>query len=543
MLEADVKADPVGDIILGDLFRNALERFGDRVAIRHEDGQITYRALVEDADRLARALSGIGVGPGQAVALMMSNRPEYLVADLALIRCGAIKVPLNDMLSPGDVEFIVRDSGAKVLIADSGFLDVLARFADGSAANPVEAVISLGGSQLPGMIPWEKFLAAAPGELSTGTSLPEDLGLILYTGGTTGKPKGVTHTQRGLGINLISHIIEMGLTGDDQLLLTSPLPHSAGFLAQAALLQGATLLLHRRFRPEAVLDQIERGEVTYTFMVPTMIYRLLDQAAGRDFRQSALRTILYGAAPITRQRLQQGLEVFGHVFVQLYGQSEAPNFLTRLRREDHSLHPEHEHRLTSCGQAVLLADIDIVDENGRRCRPGEVGEVVARSPYLMAGYHNKPDATAASLRDGNLHTGDLGYMDEDRYLYLVDRKNDLIITGGMNVYSAEVERLLQSCPGVRQVAVVGLADPDWGESVVAFVVADAEGIDVPLLMSRCRAELASYKRPKRIIPVNALPLTAIGKIDKKLLRQNHSPDEASLQQAPHQSHALKGTDK
>lgn len=522
VLATGMETDQFDAVTLGRLFTNTLERFGDRVAVRYEGGDLTYRALVQDSGSLARALTSIGVGPGQAVALMMSNRPEYLVADLALIRCGAIKVPLNDMLSAAEVEFIVRDSGATVAIADSGFLPIVERGASGSAAASLKAVIAVGEATSQGAIPWEHFLEGAPDGFLAEPSRPDDVGLILYTGGTTGQPKGVIHTQRGLGINLLSHVVEMGLTDDDRLLLTSPLPHSAGFLAQAALLRGATILLHRRFDPEAVLDLIEQGAVTYSFMVPTMIYRLLDRAAGRDLRQNALRTVLYGAAPITQQRLQQGLEVFGQVFMQLYGQSEAPNFLTRLRREDHSLDANGARRLTSCGQAVLLAEIDVVDQDGRQCAPGEIGEVIARSPYLMAGYHNRPDATAKALRDGSLHTGDLGYLDEDHYLYLVDRKNDVIITGGMNVYSAEVEQFLQRCPGVRQVAVVGLPDPDWGECVTAFVVAGVEGIDTDLLISRCRAELAAYKRPKRIVPVTDLPTTPVGKIDKKRLRQDFS---------------------
>lgn len=259
-------------------------------------------------------------------------------------------------------------------------------------------------------------------------------------------------------------------------------------------------------------------------MVPTMVYRLLDHAAGRDLSNSRLRTVLYGAAPITPHRLRQALEVFGPVLMQLYGQSEAPNFLTRLRREDHALDPATVHRLTSCGQPVLLAEIAVADDHGRRLPADQVGEVIARSPYLMAGYHQRPEATAATLRDGWLHTGDIGYLDPDGYLYLLDRKNDVIITGGMNVYSAEVEQLLQACPGVSQVAVVGLPDSDWGEAVVAFLVADpsAGGVDEDLLRQRCRDVLSAYKRPKAFVTVTDLPTTAVGKVDKKRLRQQHS---------------------
>lgn len=524
-LPAEQSTGAATDHTLDSLFNGTLEHFADRVAVQHEEGDWTYRDLFEQAEQLARALRGIGVGPGRVVALMMSNRPEYLVADLAVIRCGAIKVPLNDMLTVADAEFILRDSAATVAITDEGQRAAALTCRDDDTAD-LDTVILVDG-QAPdsaAAIPWSQFLQAAGPEAAGPAAAPEDLGLTLYTGGTTGRPKGVTHTQRGLAINLLSHIIEMGLADDDRLLLTSPLPHSAGFLAQAALLRGATILLRRRFDPGQVLDLIGQGAVTYTFMVPTMIYRLLDHAVGRDLSRSRLRTVLYGAAPITPQRLRQALEVFGPVLMQLYGQSEAPNFLTRLRREDHSLDPATAHRLTSCGQSVLLAEVAVVDDHGRRLPADEVGEVIARSPYLMVGYHQRPEATEATLRDGWLHTGDIGYLDSDGYLYLLDRKNDVIITGGMNVYSAEVEQLLQTCPGIAQVAVVGIPDPDWGEAVVAFLVADpsAGDVDEDLLRRRCRDALSAYKRPKAFITVADLPTTAVGKVDKKQLRRQHA---------------------
>lgn len=506
---------------LTQVFDCALDRFGDRSAIVYDGSSLSYRQLADQADRLSRALCQAGVGPGGHVALMMSNRPEYLVADLAIIRCGAVKVPLNDMLSTTEIDFILHDSGATVAVVDAGLLPA----AVASSATTLHTIIAVGvaGERPAGVLDWDELLRSAPTTSSAPPVAPDpdDLGLILYTGGTTGRPKGVTHTQRGLAVNLLSHIMEMGVADDERILLMSPLPHSAGFLAQAGLIRGATILLERRFDPERALDLIGAGSVTFTFMVPTMIYRLLDRISGRDLASSALRTILYGAAPITLKRLQQGLQVFGPVFMQLYGQSEAPNFLTRLRREDHNSDPALAHRLTSCGQPVLLADVAVLDENGAPLPTGQIGQIAARSPYVMAGYHNLPDKTAETLRGGWLHTGDIGYMDADRYVYLLDRTNDVIITGGMNVYSSEVEQVLQNCPGVAQVAVVGIPDPDWGEAVVAFVVTTAPSgaeFSETDLMDRCRAVLATYKRPKSIRNVLELPLTTYGKVDKKRLR-------------------------
>jgi fatty-acyl-CoA synthase/long-chain acyl-CoA synthetase len=504
---------PGPELTLRQLFTGALERFRDRPAVGFGGRAYSYGELVRDADRLAHALVDAGVRPGTPVALMMSNRVEYVIADQALLRCGAAKVPVNDMLSAPEIGFILRDSGAVVAIADEGMAG--AALAAGSAA--LREVILVGGGAVPGTQAWADVLAAVPADgppdvVVSGT----DVGVIAYTGGTTGRQKGVVHTQHGLAVNVLAHVIEMGLLDDERLLLTSPLPHSAGFLLQAGLLKGAVHFVERRFDPDLVLERIERDRVTFLFMVPTMIYRLLDRAEDRELDLSSLRTVLYGAAPITVERLEQGLRRLGPVFMQLYGQTEAPNFLTRLTREEHDL--AHPDRLTSCGRAAMLAEVTILDDDGLPVPPGQPGEVCARAPYVMAGYHGLPDKTAESLRGGWLHTGDLGRMDAEGYVHLLDRKNDMIISGGMNVYSTEVENVLQTCPAVAQVAVAGVPHPDWGEAVVAFVVPGRDGFDEAAADTVCRAELAAYKRPKAYRTVDALPVTAFGKVDKKALR-------------------------
>jgi fatty-acyl-CoA synthase/long-chain acyl-CoA synthetase len=365
---------------------------------------------------------------------------------------------------------------------------------------------------------WDAAIRSGPDRPPDIVVTGSDVALILYTGGTTGRQKGVVHNQRGLAVNLLAHLIETGLLDDERLLLSTPLPHSAGFLLQAGLLKGAFHLVERRFDADAVLTSIERDCVTFLFMVPTMIYRLLDAAEKRRVDTSTLRTILYGAAPITSERLAQGLRQFGEVFMQLYGQSEAPNFITRLVREDHD--PRFTQRLASCGRAATLVSVAVLDDDGAELPRGQVGEICARAPYVMQGYLGLTDKTAETLRGDWLHTGDIGYRDEEGYVYLLDRKNDIIISGGMNVYTTEVEQVVGSCPGVAQVTVVGVPHPDWGEAVVAFVV-PAEGFDEDLVTQRCRAELAAYKRPKAYQKLEALPLTSVGKVDKKLLKMTH----------------------
>ena len=447
---------------------------------------------------------------------MMSNCAEYVVADLAVLKIGAVKIPLNDMLSDDEAAYVLRDSGAVVALATDSQLESAVRNLRVDGA--LRTVVAVGSADLPpDALAWDEVLARGEDTLPHLEPAPDAVAVMMYTGGTTGRPKGVVHTQGGLAMNLLAHRLESEIRSDDRLLLSSPLPHSAGFLLQTALCAGASTRIERRFDPDAVLEAVATDHVTYLFMVPTMIYRLLDRAASSAREDWPLRTILYGAAPISPERLAEGLERFGPVFVQLYGQSEAPNFITRLPREAHDT--EHPQRLASCGQPTPLSEVRIVDETGRECPPGTEGEVVARTAFTMTGYHGLPEATEAALRDGWLHTGDIGYLDEESYLYLLDRKNDMIISGGMNVYCGEVEAVIGEVDGVGQVAVVGVPHPDWGEAVVSFVVPGPDGpVETERVLSHCRTRLSAYKRPKAVEQVESLPLTVYGKVDKKALR-------------------------
>jgi fatty-acyl-CoA synthase len=503
---------------LHGLFVPALDRFGPRPAVVAGGVTWTYADIVDHANRLAHVLGDAGVEPGEPVALAISNRAEWIIADQAIIRAGAAKVPINDMLSAPEIEYILGDSGAKVALVDSA---LMARVA-GADAPGLAVLICVDGARPadPRVIEWADALAAvpagvAPPEVVVG---PDDPTMILYTGGTTGRQKGVVHTQRTLASCEIAHLIELGLLDDERMLIISPLPHATGFLAQAGMLKGAALYIEPGFDVGVVLERIARDRITFVFMVPTMIYRVLDRAEGSGLDFSSLRTLLYGAAPMAVDKLARGLTLFGPVFMQLYGQSEAPDFITRLRREDHDL--SHPERLASCGQVTAFMEMVVADAQDRPLPAGQVGQVLARGPYLMRGYHNMPDKSAQTLAGGWLHTGDIGRIDADGYLFLLDRMNDMIISGGMNVYCSEVESVLAGCPGVDQAAVVGLPDDDWGERVVALVVPSAERApDVEEIRATCRMRLAAYKRPKEIVFVAELPVTAYGKVDKKSLRQ------------------------
>ncbi|WP_417547734.1 AMP-binding protein [Marinobacter segnicrescens] len=517
-------AMPSDLLTLKSLYTGALSRFGSRCALTMKGERLTYGDLLEQSVRAGNGLIDLGVRPGTPVAIAMANCLEFAIADQGVIQAGAIKVPLNDMLSDDEVLYILADAGVRVAIVDARRVSLLE--ARRSQLPDLETVIVVGDSApCPnGMVPWRGFLAGARPEYTQVDITPDQLAFIGYTGGTTGKPKGVMHSQQNVYLNLLSHLTELGLQDDERLLLTSPLPHAAGMLLLTGLLKGATHFIEPGFDPATVIRRISDDRVTLTFMVPTMIYRLLDwldEQSGPAPDLRALRTMLYGAAPITVDRLQQGLATFGPVFMQLYGQTEAPNFITRLRREDHD--PAHPERLLSCGQPATMSRVRIVDDLGNDVPVGESGEVTTLTPYNMLGYHQLPEKTASTLVDGWVHTGDIGRLDAEGYLYLLDRKNDMIISGGMNVYTSEVENALQPCEGVAQVAVVGLPDPDWGEAVTAFVVPQPDASpDTAGLLAHCKATLSKYKVPKAIHLVDSLPVTAYGKLDKKVLRQQWS---------------------
>lgn len=469
---------------------------------------------------MAQALVKRGVKPNTRVALIMSNCLEYVMCDIGLMFAGGTKVPLNDMLGEKEIAYILNDSGAEVAIVGSNFFEILLRIKGNLPALKHIVGVAPAAECPEGFLSWEAFQASEPEEQVAAEVSPEDMAVIAYTGGTTGLPKGVVHTQQNAVLNLFSHIIELGLQDDERLLLMSPLPHSAGVVLQAGLLKGAVHYIERSFNPQLVLDRIQQDRITLTFMVPTMIYRVMDQIQGKKYDFSSLRTILYGAAPITVERLKQGLEIFGPVFTQLYGQTEAPNFITRLSKEDHRTDEAYVHRLRSCGKPVLMSQVRIVNEAGQEVPRGEQGEIAARTLYNMKGYFNKPEQTAETLIDGWLHTGDVGMMDEDGYVYLLDRKKDMIISGGMNVYSTEVENAIQKHPGVSQVAVIGVPHPDWGEAVTAIIVPRPDWTpSKEEIAALCDRELSKYKRPKEIHFAESLPLTPYGKIDKKALRK------------------------
>ncbi len=490
------------------LLNQACSRYRDRPLLSSSERTLSYKQFEAEARCVAAALAKRGIGRGDRVAILLRNCLEFLVVDYAIMKLGAVKIPLNEMLSADDVEYIFTHAKVRGLVVHTSLAYLVP---DPSLLTACAQIVDADGDDLE-IESFDSWL----GEDSRVPELCHDadaLAAVLYTGGTTGRPKGVMHTQGTIAAVALSGIITAEIAADERLLLTTPLPHAAGICMYSAMLQGGSAWVAQAFDAEATLKTIAEQKITWLWAVPTMIYRLLDAPGFEDFDLASLRTIVYGAAPITQVRLKQGLACFGPVFLQIYGQTEAPMWMTALSKHDHL----DESLLGSCGTPAVGAEVCIKDDSGNTLPYGEVGELCLRAPLVMQGYYEAPELTAESFFQDWLRSGDLGYQREAGHVFLVDRAKDMIISGGMNVYCSEVENVVQGHVAVSQVAVIGIPDDDWGEAVHAVVVANAE-FDTKEFIGFCKERLAKYKVPKSVSIVDAIPVTAYGKMDKKALR-------------------------
>lgn len=494
-----------------NLLHHSLTENRHRMAARFGDTTHTYAELSDASGALATGLAA-NCAVGDRVALLLGNRFEYLVADIAIMRAGLVKVPLNPMLPARDIVHILTHSGVRTMLVsaslsavDTGLLSEI------EAQCPDVVVIDVDSADY-------SQLTEVSGNAEREVG-PGDPAAIYYTGGTTGKPKGVIHSQSSVANNLIAHVLESDIRRDETMLLSTALSHSAGAFAAAGLTRGATLIVLDKFTPEQFCQAAAQYGARWAMVVPTMLYRLLDHIEKSGTPTPTLDTFVYGSAPITPSRLKQAIDVFGPVFIQLFGQTECPNWGTTLTKADHANAADNPTLLESAGRSSAMAGVKIVDENGDRLPIGQIGEICLSAPYVLSGYHDNPEATAATLVRGWVHTRDVGYLDENGYLYLKDRTSDMIISGGYNVYSSEVEAVISTLPGVRQVSVIGVPDPDWGEAVCAIVVHDeGDRLDPAEFRDECRAALGGYKSPKTVRFVDEIPMTPFGKADKKALR-------------------------
>ncbi|MGW1887918.1 AMP-binding protein [Streptomyces sp. NPDC001970] len=520
IVQVSRKAESLLGSSVGALLEQACRFYPDRVAVVQDERRMTYAELLSEVRRAGRAFLRLGLHKGDRVAILMKDRPELLAVQYGALWAGLVVVPLNTRQGADDHAYAVENAGARVLCHDAVHAEAAEKI---RSRGSVGHVISMDPHAVPeGGLDFTALVADEDdGPAHTPGPGPDDLMAIYYTGGTTGRPKGVAHSHRTYLSAVLSELLEMSIEGPEVFAHVAPLTHASGMFVLPVLMRGGTNVILGGFSPETLLRSIEREGVTATFMVPTMLYVLMDHMAAAASDTSTLRTIIYGAAPMGRERLVEAMERFGPVLTQVYGQTEAPNQVTVLRKEDHAeaVASGDAAVLGSCGRPVAIADVRLVDDDGEDVPEGELGEIAVRGPHVMLGYWNKPEETAKALRDGWLYTGDVARADHRGFLHIVDRKKDMIISGGYNVYPKDVETALFAHPAVRDVCVIGVPDEKWGEAVKAVVVAD--GVQDLELMAWVRERKGPLCTPKSIDFVDAIPVTALGKHDKAALRATY----------------------
>jgi long-chain acyl-CoA synthetase len=490
------------------------------VAIVHRDTRITFAEFDARINRLANALLGLGLEENARVAALIENSPLAVEVRFALMKAGLCMVPLNTRQAAAEQAEVVAHSESTCLIVSETFTE---RGRELMARCPgVKWVIAGGG--LPGALEYEALLAGSGDQAPETFVSIHALERIAYTSGTTGTPKGVMRSF----LNFIARLRNDFLNEDhviderDVFLNVAPLTHAARNHVHKYYVKGAVNIVMDRFDPEAVLATIERERVTGVMLVPTMLVRLLRFERLAEFNASTLRIISVGTAPISPETLAEAFDRFGPIVRQTYGLTEAsqPILLmppTALVDADPAT---RRARLGAAGRPALGVEVRLVDATGGEVPRGDVGEIVIRGDVVTPGYWNDPEATADVLRDGWLHTGDLAWQDGDGFIHISGRAKDVIISGGFNVYAREVERALETHPGVREAAVVGVPDAEWGETIVAFVVLERPGtIESEELIRQCQARLGSYKKPRVVHEVSELPRNVQGKVVKRELRE------------------------
>jgi len=508
---------------VGSQTLRALLRHPSRAAFVWDGGSISYRATTELIGRMQKVFINSGLERGHRVAILTANRAEAWCAGVAAQLCAAGITWLHPLGSLDDQLNQIEDSEASVAVFDvTTFRERGGELA--ARATGLKTVFTLGPAEYGGdlLSAIEEAGSTTPVDLAQ----PDDVASLNYTGGTTGKSKAALRHHREYAVFASAILADFDIPADPRYLAVAPISHVAGTKILPVLMRGGSVHLHTRFDPEAMFAAIARDRINFTLLVPTMIYVLLDHPKLEQSDLSSLELLLYGASPMSPRRLLEGLERIGPIFSQLYGQTECYP-VSVLRKVDHDRHqPE---LFESCGFPIICCEVRILDDHDCDVPVGTSGEICVRAPHVMAEYWRRPEQTAETLKNGWLHTGDIARADERGYLFILDRKKDMIISGGFNIYPREVEDVLSTHGDVAMVAVLGVPDPKWGEAVTAVIVprggtkpAAAELID---LVKRLKGPAHA---PKRVEFVDTLPMTSVGKIDKKALKAKFWADQQRI---------------
>jgi acyl-CoA synthetase (AMP-forming)/AMP-acid ligase II len=508
-----------------DFFEKGVARFPDREIIRQGQRALSYRQMDQLVTRIAGALAYAGMGADSKIAVYAPNHIYGFACQYAILRAGGIWVPINYRLSGPDA----LEMAASLKVEWVFFHSCLSDHVRGFQRNlPHVRGLACLDRETDFAASLDRWLMDTPARIpSFSMRNPADIAALLCTSGTTGRSKGIVLSNRAFATMIAG--FDTVLTHDEPPvhLVVAPLSHAAGVYASCLLTHGGTNILLEQADPGAILDAIESYHVTTIFLPPTLIYMLLSHpdVGSRDF--SSLRSMLYGAAPIAEQKLREALDIFGPVLVQLYGQSEALMMCAFMSAEEHVealTNPGLAHRLFAAGREGPMVRVEIMSDDGSILPPRAQGEIVVRGEIVMDRYFDDPEETRQAQLHGWHHTGDIGFKDEEGFIYVVDRKKEMIISGGFNIFPREIEQVVMTHPAIQDCAVVGIPDPKWGEAVMAAVeLRSGAKLDVEQLLAHCRARLGGMKTPKSIAIVDRLPRSGAGKVLRREVRAPYWP--------------------
>lgn len=510
---------------MGAILARSYKRYAARPAILGDGWEASFAHLERRVYRLANALVSLGIEQGDRVVIWLENTPEFLEIEQAIFVSGYVRTALSPRLHVREVVDIINDCTASVVLTDAGRATELARRR--SDMPSLCSLVGVGDADQDGVVGYADLLASAPADPPTRTTTAVgDVAVLLYTSGTTGRPKAAMLTHHNWMAMVRNLMAELPLIDDtDVLLHAAPMSHLSGSIGSAYYLRGAAIATMRRFEATEVLRMVEELRVTVLPVVPTMLASLTAAAEMGEYDLSSLRAIPYGGSAVSPETLLRAAAVFGDVLVQFYGLSEALVPLTALPPSGHWSVPGQPPpaRLTSAGRPTPFVELRIAQEDGSESPSGQPGDIHVRGDSVMLGYWNRPDATADMINpEGWARTGDVGYLDEDGYLYIVDRKRDVIVSGGFNVYPAEVERAITFLPEVDEVVVIGTPHSHWGETVTAVITLRTGCELTPeQVISVCQEHLASYKKPTTVEFVDKLPKTSSGKLLRREVRAHY----------------------
>jgi acyl-CoA synthetase (AMP-forming)/AMP-acid ligase II len=514
--ESSLSLPPLAVTNVGALVQKASRHFAQRTALVCGDRRLSYAELERRSNRLANALLGLGLRRGDRVGVCLPNGPEVVELELACYKAGLVKAPINARLSPREVAQVIGNAEAAVVLTTRDRAETFAPLINGPLPRPLLLDGGAGDEA-----DYDTQLARASDRFDPVAVQRDEVAVLHYTSGSSGALKAAMQTFGNRLAQLRKFLIrsEGGREGD-VLGLVGPITHASGMQLVPALCSGTTIRLFSGFEPDRWLDEMQRGRVTQTFLVPTMIHMLIEAQEQRYRPLPDLRRLGYGAAPMAPARILRAMDIFGPVLAQGYGAGETTSGVCALTIEDHiQARATHRERLASCGRPLLECDVEVVDDRGQGVGVGEVGEIVVSGPDVFAGYWRAPELTAEVLKNGRYHTGDLARLDSDGFVYIVDRKKDMVISGGFNVYPTEVEAVLYQHPAVAEACVFGVPDDKWGEAVAAHVVLKP-GAHWPAAAfdAYCAEKLGGFKRPRLVEFVATLPRNANGKVARKLVQ-------------------------